>query len=82
MSANIYYQPVETNRHDVYATAPSSFMAAMEKVFGFPCELDEKSVSQLEAMAAASQWGDDHNPYRDLIDGIEKYGRIRVFSEY
>lgn len=82
MGANIYFEPTERTKHEVSAMAPSSFIKTMEKVFGrFPCELNSGCIPQLAAMAAMH--GDDrHNPYQDLINGIEKFGSIQVGADY
>ncbi len=82
MGANIYYEPTERKKHEVSAMAPQTFIKAMQEVFGnFPCELDEECIRDLKTMAIMH--GDDkHNPYHDLIDGIEKFGRICVAAEY
>ncbi len=82
MGANIYYEPTERKKHDVSAMAPQTFIKMMEKVFGrFPCELNAGCVPQLAAMA--TMHGDEkHNPYRDLINGIEKFGSIQVDADY
>ncbi len=82
MGASIYFEPTERKKHDVSAMAPQTFIRAMEKVFGrFPCQLNSGCIPQLAAMSAMH--GDaKHNPYQDLINGIEKFGSIQVDAEY
>ena len=85
MSASICWRPVKASRKTLKGVlAPSSFIRAMEQTFGsLPIQLDENSVPKLLAMAAV--FGHDRdNPYRELIDIIERLDgdAVEIWAEY
>lgn len=64
---------------------PSSFSESLEKAFGsYPCVLSKDDIPVLRGMAVtgSKNMHDSSSPYTDLIKAIEKYGEIRVWSEY
>ena len=84
MSTTIHYRNMsKTDPHLKNVGAPGSFIQSMQKAFGrFPCELAEKDYAKLSGMAIMYSGSDDDNPYREVIDLIEKFGRIELYASY
>ena len=79
MSANIMYRPTKGAKC-LGVGAPSSFLKSMEEVFGEkPFVLNEDSIPQLKAMSSVCS---DDNPYKRLVELIEKHDAIEVWAEY
>ena len=85
MSASIMWRPVaKTDKTLDGVWAPSTFIKAMEEAFGtMPIRLSDSHLSMLRAMAAVHGEG-EHNPYRELIDIIERLdgAEIEIWAEY
>ena len=80
MSATIFCRPIPEKGEHLPVWAPSSFIAQMEKAFGsWPLYLEKKDIPTLKGMAAVS--GDGGNPWPSLIEAIEKYGCVELWSE-
>lgn len=87
MSASIFWEPVDPKPKSIGTWAPSSFMEIMERAgLGLPTNLDEAAIPVLRGMAATfgpGGPGREHpNPFQQLIDKIEKHGKISVWAEY
>jgi hypothetical protein len=82
MSANIYARQVKpVEGIDINVSAPSWFIGTMEKAFGhFPCVLSDGSIQTLRGMSATVSG--EYNPFEELIELIEKLGKIEVYAEY
>jgi len=84
VSASIYWRPVvpkEGSRLNTYA--PSGFLTALEEVFGSRTPVLERSdLPTLRGMAAVWTDGSGGNPYKDLINAIEKHEAVEVWAEY
>jgi hypothetical protein len=81
MSASIYYQPTKKNRHDVHTGSASAFIEAIERAFGGrEAILSDKDIPTLKGMSAMENFS--NNPFNDLIEGIEKFGEIKIIVEY
>lgn len=85
MSVTIFYEPIEqSNAIDV--PAPVTFRKKLAKAFGgdedtiLPRTFNGQDVPILRGMSATQL--DDNNPYQQIIDLIEKYDQIRVWTEY
>ena len=82
MSASIYYRPLRNEQH-IDVAAPSSFIKAMESVFGrYPWKLDGKSVPFLTGMASMTDDGATVNPFVVIIAKIDELGPIEVWPEW
>jgi len=84
MSASILYEPINPNPKSIDAWAPSSFMETMQRAnIALPCTLGPDNIPILMGMAAVfGDKGDAPNPYQQLVDAINKYGKISVWAEY
>jgi hypothetical protein len=83
MTANIYWEKIDPKPKDLGVGAPSSFIDSLKKAgLGFPCELDHKAVPVLAGMAAMWEHKNSTNPYAELVEIINKNGRIKVWAEY
>jgi len=84
MSATIHYR--QTSKVDPYlktCSAPSSFIESIEDAFHhFPCELEESDIGTLRGMASVYNSLEEDNPYKELIDLIEKFGSIKIYASY
>jgi hypothetical protein len=85
MSATIYWQYITPQQHKTLAvSAPSSFVAAMERAFGGGPRwvLSGVNTQKLEGMAAA--FGPDtYNPFLELLDIIGEDGHeVEVWTRY
>jgi hypothetical protein len=48
-----------------------------------PGEAGQEHVNALEGMSATFNESEpEKNPYRELIEAIEKHGRVRLWAEY
>lgn len=85
MSANIYYKQVKPkDRQGINTTAPSSFIAAMERAFGFaPWRLTAEHIPILTGMMAVVPFEHDeyNGPYEQLIDAIHQLEMIEAWAE-
>lgn len=78
MVASIHWQPLAKEPVPRLDTdMPSRFITAMERVFGWPCELTQAHIMQLQAMEAAAG---NEAAYRELIDLIQTHGAVRLWS--
>lgn len=83
MSASIRWAPIRPDHRSLGVGAPQAFMGALGEVgIDLPCELTREHLNTLKAMAAAVGRGVDENPYRDLVELIEKHDIIRIWAEY
>lgn len=83
MGASIMYRPVDPKAdRTLDVGAPSSFIEAMERVFGpHPWRLDHASVDTINGMAAVYGEARD-NPYHQIVDKICELGAIEVWPEW
>ena len=81
MGASIFYQSVHGKCLNV--GAPSYFLGVLRRVFGGdgPWEVDGTWSQQLQGAAAASS-NQEQAALEELIEAIERYGRIRIWAEY
>lgn len=79
MSVSLYFHPVDA-AHLISGT--SSTVEVLEKVFGdrFPLDFGPEDHKMLLAMGLAHAGMD--NPYIELANAVNKYGRIRVEAMY
>lgn len=81
MSASILWEPVDPKPKHIGCWAPSSFMGQMERAgLKLPTNLDESVIPVLRGMAATISG--TPNPFQELIDKIEKHGKISVWAEH
>lgn len=77
MSANIYWQPLQLEKHDVETMTPSSTIECLESVFGpLPIKLDSGDLQVLIGMRAGGVQG-----ISDIITALESHRNIAVWSE-
>jgi hypothetical protein len=84
MSASVMWAPNDSGK-SLGVMAPSSFMEAMEAAgLCLPCDLnvDEHYAVLKGMMAAAGGRRVTENPYRDLLDLLDKHESIRIWAEY
>ena len=83
MSANVFYRQVKpVKEKSLSCFAPSSFLKTMREVFGeLPIQLDKSNIDVLHGMSLLCSDGGG-NPYRELIDAINKYNLIEMWAEY
>ncbi|MDD5693561.1 MAG: hypothetical protein PHU86_03770 [Patescibacteria group bacterium] len=83
MSANIYWRPDTQARNNFDVGAPSDFIDSIREAFGeLPVKLNSKDVPTLKGMASVkSLWRND-NPYKEIIETIEKVGEIEIWAEW
>lgn len=78
MSVSLYFHPVDA-AHLISCT--SFTFEVLEKVFGdFPLDFGPEDHKMLLAMGLARAVKD--NPYIELANAVNKYGRIRVEAMY
>jgi hypothetical protein len=81
MSANIYWEPVVNRANDLHVSAPSWFMESLERAdMGLPHVFGSGDIPVLKGLAAAMR--DDPNPFKQLIEAIEKHDKVEVWYEY
>ena len=81
MSANIYWEAINPNPKSLYVMAPSWFMECLERAdMGLPYTFGESDIPTLRGLAATMK--DDRNPFKELIEAIEKNGEVNVWYEY
>ena len=79
MGASIYWQSVKGRC--ITPKLRSKFLETLERVgYGLPCVLDDSAITTLRAIGATEL--DFAAACADLIDGIVKHGRVRVWAEY
>lgn len=82
MSANIYFMPDVKKGTPLNTPAPSSFIETLERAgYTLPYTFDDSDKKLLLGMACARERQED-NPYRQLIEAIDNFGRVRVWAEY
>lgn len=82
MSQSICWEPVVPKDPETLCTwAPSNFKATMEAAgLELPCNIGQSDVATIRGMAAV--WGDrDHNPYKQLLEILEKHDTIHLWAE-
>lgn len=83
MSANIYWRPVTTARNDLSVSAPSDFIDSMREAFGnLPVKLTDKDIPTLKGMSSVRNIFRNENPYKEIIETIEKVGEIEIWAEW
>ena len=81
MSANIYWEPISTKAKSLRVMAPSSFISALEHAdLPLPNTFGESAIPTLRGMAATM--GEENNPFKELIEKIEKYGSVSVWYQH
>lgn len=81
MSATLYYRQISNKNKHVRVMAPSSFMRTLDEEFsGPPYRFGPTDVPVLRGMAAG--FDGSVNPFRELIELIEKLTDIEVWAEY
>ena len=77
MSQTICYRPLNKGSSLNNISAPSSFRESLEKAFGgWPLRLTDTDIPKLEGMASIC------STYQQIIDLIEKYDEIELYSEF
>ena len=81
MSASIYAEPVERKKDYIPIGAPSSFMDALDKVFGerLPC-LQESDVPKLRVIFVLGNY--DTKALEILTRLITDHGAIQLSAKY
>jgi hypothetical protein len=81
MSANIYWEAINPNPKSLHVMAPSWFMECLERAdMGLPNTFGESDIPTLRGLAATMK--DDRNPFKELIEAIQKNGSVNVWYEY
>jgi hypothetical protein len=80
MSASIHYRNASKADPTLSVDAPSSFIEALEKAFGYlPIVLSSAHVGMLKGLAIN---GRGEHGYDDLIEKIEKFGSVEVYASW
>jgi len=82
MTASLCWSPVEKNSRMLSALAPSQTMEILAEIgISFPGEAGIEHLAALHALAKA--WPNQkQNPFRDLVEAIEKHDRVKLWAEY
>ena len=78
MSANIVYEPIRANVHELRTFTPDRIRIMLTRAFGpFPFQLNSGQLPLLQGMLIA--FGDQEpNPFTQLLKAVEKYNAIEV----
>jgi len=80
MSVSVFWKPVTKQRE--YLNGQSSLVEALEVTFGeLPITLTAEHVEVLRGMSVVAG-RDDDNPYRALMDAIDKHDAVTVEKEF
>ena len=84
MSANIYWRPVSKTNKALNVPAPCSFLDKMRKAgFSLPCSISQNNIDILMGMAIGfGNQKDQPNPFREIIELLDKYEAIELWPEY
>ena len=81
MSVSVFWRLVSKKRE--YLKGQSSLVEALEVTFGqLPITLGQEHVEILRGMSVVAQDRGDDNPFRVLMDAIDKYDAITVEKEF
>lgn len=70
----------EPEQVTLLGTTLADVEGSLVEYFGkFPVTLGRRDLSALRAMAAAARAG--YRPYKQLVDAIERYGRVMIALE-
>ena len=86
MGANLCWEPANRPTKDVPTSAPQRMLEVLRKLTetsGQEFVLADYHLPALAALAETCEWGSaERNPYKTLIDAINKHGSIRVWAQY
>ena len=81
MSATICWEPINLKPKHLHVLAPSWFMGCLERVgLELPNTFSADDIPKLLGLAASMD--DKRNPFKELIEAIEKNGSVNVWYEY
>lgn len=87
MSANLYWRPVGTVKHEIPTQAPQAFLAILGRLFNysddsFRLRLGEEHLPTLETAARTLGKSQEAECLRGLAEAIEHHGEIEIWPEY
>ena len=84
MSASIFWEPVNPRPDRIGTWAPSYFMECMERVgLRLPCTVSRSDIPKIQGMAATIK--DDSeapNPFKEILEALEKHEAISLWAEH
>lgn len=82
MSATIYWEPVNPNPEYLHTMASSWFMECLERAgMELPYTFNRDDIAVLKGLAAAVS-DNDRNPFKQLIEAIQKHDEVSVWAQH
>jgi len=88
VSGNLYYEKTIGKKKNIYCSTPSTLRQIIEGIFGeLPLRLGANNLDILIALSIYHKYmecniSNKENPFRDIVDAIEKYDEIEIDMEY